>query len=147
METLTRRPRPVQNSMKKKIDWEVVGVVLFIFTLFPFVWFYRELIQQTYEIRRNHGKDRWCGSQWRVADSQNSVTKGEISAAAAGYASEQRKLPAGVPTTFLTLAWRKLIGIRPTIDRRTWEVAVMVALRDRLRDWSPLGLPNGHARR
>jgi len=46
------------NSMKKKIDWEVVGVVLFIFTLFPFVWFYRELIQQTYEIRRNHGKDR-----------------------------------------------------------------------------------------
>jgi hypothetical protein len=33
--------------MKKKIDWEVVGVVLFIFTLFPFVWFYRELIQQT----------------------------------------------------------------------------------------------------
>jgi len=30
--------------MKKKIDWEVVGVVLFIFTLFPFVWFYRELI-------------------------------------------------------------------------------------------------------
>jgi hypothetical protein len=44
--------------MKKKIDWEVVGVVLFIFTLFPFVWFYRELIQQTYEVRRNHGKDR-----------------------------------------------------------------------------------------
>jgi hypothetical protein len=43
---------------EKKIDWEVVGVVLFIFTLFPFVWFYRELIQQTYEIRRNHGKDR-----------------------------------------------------------------------------------------
>jgi len=30
--------------MKKKIDWEVVGVILFIFTLFPFVWFYRELI-------------------------------------------------------------------------------------------------------
>jgi len=43
---------------EKEIDWEVVGVVLFIFTLFPFVWFYRELIQQTYEIRRNHGKDR-----------------------------------------------------------------------------------------
>jgi hypothetical protein len=53
-----RRPRPAQNSMKKKIDWEIVGVVLFIFTLFPFVWFYRELIQQTYEIRRNHGRDR-----------------------------------------------------------------------------------------
>jgi hypothetical protein len=47
-----------EPTMKKKIDWEVVGVVLFIFTLFPFVWFYRELIQQTYEIRRNHGKDR-----------------------------------------------------------------------------------------
>jgi len=49
------------------------------------------------------------------------------------YASEQRKLPAGVPTSFLTPAWRKLIGIGPTIDRRTWEVAVVVALRDRLR--------------
>src|SRR5438132_7292956 len=53
METLTRRPRPVQNSMKKKIDWEVVGVVLFIFTLFPFVWFYRELIQQTSSAKPN----------------------------------------------------------------------------------------------
>jgi len=49
------------------------------------------------------------------------------------YASEQRKLPAGVPTSFLTPAWRKLIGIGPTIDRRTWEVAVVVTLRDRLR--------------
>ena len=49
------------------------------------------------------------------------------------YASEQRKLPAGVPTSFLTPAWRKLIGIGPTIDRRTREVAVVVALRDRLR--------------
>ena len=53
-----RRAMTRKDSMKKKIDWEVVGVVLFIFTLFPFVWFYRELIQQTYEIRRNHGKDR-----------------------------------------------------------------------------------------
>jgi hypothetical protein len=26
------------------------------------------------------------------------------------YASEQRKLPAGVPTSFLTPAWRKLMG-------------------------------------
>jgi hypothetical protein len=44
------------------------------------------------------------------------------------YTSEQRKLPAAVPTAFLTPAWRKLIGIGPTIDRRTWEVAVVVAL-------------------
>jgi hypothetical protein len=49
------------------------------------------------------------------------------------YASGDRKLPAGVPIAFLTPAWRKLIGIGPSIDRRTWEVAVMVALRDRLR--------------
>ena len=48
-------------------------------------------------------------------------------------ASEQRKLPRGVPTAFLTPAWRKLIGVGPAIDRRTWEVAVIVALRDRLR--------------
>ena len=38
-----------------------------------------------------------------------------------------------MPTAFLTPAWRKLIGVGPTIDRRTWEVAVIVALRDRLR--------------
>jgi Tn3 transposase DDE domain/Domain of unknown function (DUF4158) len=49
------------------------------------------------------------------------------------YASGERKLPAGVPTAFLAPVWRKLIGPGPVIDRRTWEVAVVMALRDRLR--------------
>jgi len=46
------------------------------------------------------------------------------------YASGERKLPAGVPTVFLAPVWRKLIGIGPIIDRRTWEVAVVMTLRD-----------------
>ena len=49
------------------------------------------------------------------------------------YASGERRLPAGVPTVFLAPAWRKLIGTGPVIDRRTWEVAVVMTLRDRLR--------------
>ena len=49
------------------------------------------------------------------------------------YASGERKLPAGVPTAFLAPAWRKLIGTGPVIDRRTWEVAVVMTLRDQLR--------------
>jgi hypothetical protein len=49
------------------------------------------------------------------------------------YASGERKLPAGVPTAFLAPVWRKLIGAGPVTDRRTWEVAVVTTLRDRLR--------------
>jgi TnpA family transposase len=49
------------------------------------------------------------------------------------YAAGERKLPERVPTAFLTSVWRKLIGVGPAVDRRAYEVAVMVALRDRLR--------------
>ena len=49
------------------------------------------------------------------------------------YASGERKLPASVPTAFLAPVWRKLIGPGPVIDRRSWEVAVIMTLRDRLR--------------
>jgi hypothetical protein len=49
------------------------------------------------------------------------------------YASEARKLPERVPTAFLTSVWRKLIGGGAAVDRRAYEVAVMVVLRDRLR--------------
>jgi TnpA family transposase len=49
------------------------------------------------------------------------------------HASGQRKLPDHVPTGFLTPLWRKLIGASRTIDRRAYEVAVIVDLRDRLR--------------
>ena len=49
------------------------------------------------------------------------------------YASAERKLPTGVPTAFLAPVWRKLIGPGPVVDRCTWEVAVVMTLRDRLR--------------
>jgi TnpA family transposase len=49
------------------------------------------------------------------------------------HAAGERKLPARVPTAFLTSVWRKLVGIGPAVDRRAYEVAVMLALRDRLR--------------
>ncbi len=44
-----------------------------------------------------------------------------------------RNLPPRAPTAFLRLAWRKLIGTGATLDRRAYEVAVMMTLRDRLR--------------
>jgi hypothetical protein len=48
------------------------------------------------------------------------------------YASAERKLPRGVPIAFLPPAWRQLIGPGPVVDRRSWEVAVLMTLRDRL---------------
>jgi hypothetical protein len=49
------------------------------------------------------------------------------------YATGARKLPERVPTAFLTSVWRKLIGSGSALDRRAYEVAVMIALRQRLR--------------
>jgi len=49
------------------------------------------------------------------------------------YAAGERKLPDHLPTAFLNPVWRKLVGSGAAIDRRAYEVAVMVALRDRLR--------------
>ena len=49
------------------------------------------------------------------------------------YAAGERKLPDRLPTAFLKPVWRKLVGSGAAIDRRAYEVAVMVALRDRLR--------------
>src|SRR5271169_1581339 len=45
----------------------------------------------------------------------------------------RRNLPPRAPTAFLTPAWRKLIGTGAALDRRAYEVAVMMTLRDRLR--------------
>lgn len=47
--------------------------------------------------------------------------------------SGRRDLPARVPTGFLSPAWRKLLADAGAPDRRAYEVAVMVHLRDRLR--------------
>ncbi|HME85120.1 MAG TPA: Tn3 family transposase, partial [Roseiarcus sp.] len=49
------------------------------------------------------------------------------------HAKDQRKLPPRATTAFLKPAWRKLVGTGATIDRRAYEVAAMMALRDRLR--------------
>ena len=49
------------------------------------------------------------------------------------HATGRRNLPPRPPTAFLKPAWRKLVGTGATIDRRAYEVAVMMALRDRLR--------------
>jgi TnpA family transposase len=47
-------------------------------------------------------------------------------------ASGQRTMTPPVPTAFLPPAWRKLVGTGAAIDRRAYQVAVMMQLRDRL---------------
>jgi len=49
------------------------------------------------------------------------------------YAKDQRKLPPSMTTAFLKPSWRKLVGTGATLDRRAYEVAAMMTLRDRLR--------------
>ena len=49
------------------------------------------------------------------------------------HAAGQRNLPPRPPMAFLKPAWRKLVGTGATLDRRAYEVAVMMMLRDRLR--------------
>jgi Tn3 transposase DDE domain len=44
-----------------------------------------------------------------------------------------RNLPSRTPTAFLKPTWRKLVGTGIAVDRRAYEVAVMMTLRDRLR--------------
>ena len=48
------------------------------------------------------------------------------------HASGAKKLPPHPPTSFLRPVWRKLIKTDAGIDRRAYEVAVMMALRERL---------------
>ncbi len=49
------------------------------------------------------------------------------------HVAGQRNLPPRPPMAFLKPAWRKLVGTGATLDRRAYEVAVMMMLRDRLR--------------
>jgi TnpA family transposase len=49
------------------------------------------------------------------------------------HAKDQRNLPPRAPMAFLKPAWRKLVGTGATLDRRAYEVAAMMTLRDRLR--------------
>ena len=49
------------------------------------------------------------------------------------HASGAKKLPARSPTSFLRSTWRKLVKTNVGTDRRAHEVAVMMALRERLR--------------
>ena len=48
------------------------------------------------------------------------------------HASGAKKLPAHPPTSFLRPVWRKLVRTDAEIDRKAYEVAVMMALRERL---------------
>jgi TnpA family transposase len=48
------------------------------------------------------------------------------------HTSGAKKLPPHPPTAFLKLAWRKLVKAADTVDRRAYEVAVMMTLRERL---------------
>ena len=48
------------------------------------------------------------------------------------HASGAKKLPPHPPTSFLRPVWRKVVKTAAGIDRRAYEVAVMMALRDRL---------------
>ena len=49
------------------------------------------------------------------------------------YASGGRKWPRTLPTSFLRPAWREAVLSTGAVDRRTWEAATLLALRDRLR--------------
>jgi len=49
------------------------------------------------------------------------------------YTTGQNHLPEHAPTAFLNSAWRKLIGTGADLNRRAYQVAVMTALRERLR--------------
>ena len=48
------------------------------------------------------------------------------------HASGVKKIPTHPPTAFLKPAWRKLVKASGAIDRRAYEVAVMMTLRQRL---------------
>jgi TnpA family transposase len=48
------------------------------------------------------------------------------------HANGAKKLPPHPPTTFLKPAWRKFVKTDTGIDRRSYEVAVMMTLRERL---------------
>jgi TnpA family transposase len=48
------------------------------------------------------------------------------------HASGAKKLPPHPPTAFLKPAWRKLVKAGGAVDRRAYEVAVMMTLRERL---------------
>ena len=49
------------------------------------------------------------------------------------HADRRRHFPQRPPTAFLKSTWRKLVGKGSSFDRRAYEVAVMMTLRDSLR--------------
>jgi hypothetical protein len=49
------------------------------------------------------------------------------------HASGAKKLPPRAPTGFLRPAWRKVVKTEAGLDRRAYEVAAMMSLRERLR--------------
>ncbi|MGJ0513421.1 hypothetical protein [Methylocystis sp.] len=49
------------------------------------------------------------------------------------YSARPKQLPQRPPTAFLKSTWRKVVGKGPAFDRRAYEVAVIMTLRDNLR--------------
>jgi hypothetical protein len=49
------------------------------------------------------------------------------------YESGGRKWPSSLPTSFLRLTWREAVLSADGAERRIWEAATLLALRDRLR--------------
>ncbi len=49
------------------------------------------------------------------------------------YRSNNKDWPSSLPVAFLRLGWRKAVLSEDKANRRIWEVATLLALRDRLR--------------
>src|SRR3954465_3425325 len=67
------------------------------------------------------------------AVSAASATLRAVEVLRGAYASGQRQWPQSLPTGFLRPAWREAVLSAGSAERRTWEAATLLALRDRLR--------------
>ena len=67
------------------------------------------------------------------AGSAASATLRAVEVLRGAYGSGQRQWPQSLPTGFLRPAWREAVLSAGSAERRTWEAATLLALRDRLR--------------
>src|SRR5215212_7311627 len=67
------------------------------------------------------------------AVSAASATLRAVEVLRGAYGSGQRQWPQSLPTGFLRPAWREAVLSAGSAERRTWEAATLLALRDRLR--------------
>src|SRR4051794_13292072 len=67
------------------------------------------------------------------AGSAASATLRAVEVLRGAYGSGQRQWPQSLPTGFLRSSWREAVLGAGSAERRTWEAATLLALRDRLR--------------